>query len=45
MGGRWHRICGRIQFFYRKGDANHELGTGFFALKRITSAIKMSLMM
>jgi hypothetical protein len=31
MGGWWHQIC---------GSENHELGTGSFVHKRITSAIK-----
>jgi hypothetical protein len=39
MGERWHRTCGRIHFFYGKGNENHELGTGFFAHKRIISAV------
>jgi hypothetical protein len=27
-------------FFYRKGDENHELGTGFFVHKGLVSAVK-----
>jgi hypothetical protein len=40
MGGQWHQTCGRIHIFYRNGNENQELGTGFFIRKRIISAIK-----
>jgi hypothetical protein len=32
--------AGEYTFFYGEGNENHELGTGFVAHKRITSAIK-----
>jgi exonuclease III len=32
--------AGEYTFFYRKGNENNELGTGFFVHKRITSAVK-----
>jgi hypothetical protein len=31
---------GEYKFFYRKGNENHELGTGFFVHKKIVSAVK-----
>jgi hypothetical protein len=32
--------AGKYTFFYRKGNENHEMGTGFFVHKRIISAIR-----
>jgi hypothetical protein len=41
---RWDRggtkPAGEHTFFYAKGNKNHELGTGFFIQKKITSAVK-----
>ena len=32
--------AGDYNFFYRKGNKNHQLGTGFFVLHRIVLAVK-----
>jgi hypothetical protein len=35
------KAAGEYTFFYRKGNENHELGTGVFVHKRTLSAIKI----
>jgi hypothetical protein len=41
---RWDRggteSARKYKFFYGKGNENHELGSDFFVLKRIISAVK-----
>jgi len=32
--------AGDYDFFYRKGNENHQLGTGFFVHRRILSAVE-----
>jgi hypothetical protein len=41
MAGRWQRSIRRIHIFSaERENENHELGTGYFAYKRIISAVK-----
>jgi hypothetical protein len=40
QGGGGTEPVGEYTFLYRKGNKNHELGTGFFVHKRIISAVK-----
>jgi hypothetical protein len=33
MGGQWHRTSRGVHIFYGKGNANHDLGTGFLYIR------------
>jgi len=40
VGQRRHSTSRGYNFFYGKGNKNHQLGTGFFVYHRIVSAVK-----